>query len=561
LQVNINTDTYEWLENTEKVKENWELRKNILTKLGTAEYSEKALSKEFGHRKKSGKEKGELDQSKVHKELKYLANEKLIQFTRKKFSEGRGRPKLILGLTEEGLHNLVKILEPEQFWKVIFYVYDKSILHGEIKLKIEDIIKHYEKTRLKISRENTVPETYLRKLNEFKYKNISEDDFYSKIYEILEHIGKHGKIKIQELPYEFTHTNFMKTHERYRRITTLFLEMEEQVLIIRSYEKNKEYVQLTQFGLLILIYFVHTNFIRSRNNENEKYLEEEFNIKIETIISNNYSLLPIIFGNWPLIKKVISINQLVAMIIQIFFKTDLENLIPDYRQEESTILSIFESLQAVNQNKLRKEFITALQICDEWKKNTECQIPIIEDETYFGHINYDIIRFLEIPEKIFNKNTLEIQELKVEFEEILSIRKILQELVKLDKMTFSPEFSYSIKFDEKFEERKDIKALANRITFYFFTIFRAWYPQKFNELIFLDEKKEILTWYKNGINELAEFQETQIKILKNGKGYAEGIQISNTEESYSGSKYMRLQKLSEKVYQAKYKLRYFGDSD
>ena len=555
MQINNAIHAYEWLNNTKKKKKNWELKRQILINIATKEYSEKELAEKFDHRKKSGRNVGILDQSKVHKELNFLKEIGFVQFTRKIVTEDKGKPKKIWGLTDKGIYNTMQILEPKEFWKLIFHIFDKSVQHGSVRTDVKKLIERYEVDKLNISREIVIPVSFLRKLNEMKHKDISEENFYSNSYYTLEYIGLQGKIKINSIRKEFLEIRYQKDSHS----TTLFSELEDQHLIHKEFIKHNEYVQLTQFGLLVLIFFEERKLLESleKTKHKEKHIEKEFELKIEKIISKNELLIPILFKNWKMIKKILSTRSAISIITQIFFKSDLDSLIPDYREEELSILNALDAIQSTTQNRRKREFSLARQTCKEWQEKRSSKIPIFE-ENAFGHIQYEIIDFLEIPKLMFEKNLRKINpELKDEINKISQIRKPLKELVKIDKTTLTTDL-FSIKFGELFQHSLEFKALANRITLYFLVIFRAWHQDKFNDLLELDKKREILAWFQNQIKELMDFNESQNLILKRDRGFFEGSAIKFSDKIKSGQSYILLQKLSEATYLAKYDMKKLG---
>lgn len=364
-----------------------ELQIEILKLVGSGTYTQKTLVKSLGY--------GD-DYSSVSKAIRILKEKREIQEVGSSFPWGSiNRPKF--GLTKKGFERLIKFLEPMEFWQVIFFITDKTFLHGNLEVKLDDIFLEYEKNTLKFSKDRYAPLSFINNLEEFRSLSLKKKVYpleNPSIPAILDCIVLREHSTLSEI-YEDLKNNYPKIYQFYmcveckkkwpvfHRIMHQNMDLLEETLeMMKEDELIKEektsYYKLNHAGLILYLYFLFheldpkTHYtlsideLRNGLDKRKKLTEGELSIlkKIPLIIKHNKNLLPAILYDQS--RLLLDINDYYLLYILVlvnfeihrdfFFKYKLRNYLT-YSQLE-------QLMQNDTQEKLERYFQSGMSVLE-----------------------------------------------------------------------------------------------------------------------------------------------------------------------------------------------------
>jgi len=345
------------------------LKNKILFKLSTGEQSIAKLAREFNHVNKTGKNIGQLDYQRVYKAMTVLRDfhgkkEGFVQETKKFFKNNwRGRNDKIWTLTEKGVLALTKVQNYEEFFQMVFFMYDGHYVHEKYNIELSELLRYYE-TDNQLYRNKINSEIIITVWNDIK-KIIHTEKYHNNIFPILKMIAikKHMSEK-QIKKYEKKNTEGENLD--------LFYYCFNQGLIMRI--ANEETYYLSIFGFLLLL---------STFSLKKKYFDEEFEKEVNCIITN-YRFM------FPRITKDISHSNYTNIFRQIFLgiSSTEDN---ESNLNETRLLAIQSYFEKIEQTRFRIFFNGFVNAYKKWCDKHDCNLF-----PFSSNFKMSPVHFLEI---------------------------------------------------------------------------------------------------------------------------------------------------------------------
>ena len=260
-----------------------------------------------------------------------------------------------LVITKIGLDFALEFFSPEEFWKMCFYLFDKT---NSSKLKLnfssKRFFEKYKNSILNINQENYLPSYFIRNLNEFKTISLKKPMFpydSTSIITILDVLGWRKASTLAEIytdlkkiyPKTYAHLTCAVCKRKYPEFHRIMhkdrdlledtLEMMVQDNYVQEIElKNKKNYSLLHSGLLLSLYYLFRDLDKKNIfsvNQLRDGLEGDLTKgqrglkqRINLILENYENLLPAIFSRES--RNFLGINDYYIMYILIMIYSEYE---------------------------------------------------------------------------------------------------------------------------------------------------------------------------------------------------------------------------------------------
>lgn len=491
MQVIPSKELWESFDTSKDLPKNAGLRLAILKEISKGEYSEKDLAHNFGFGS---------NMSYVSKEVKFLKAAQMVQVNRiKKGVFGRGPHEKIIDLTDNGVLNLLPFLDADEFFKMIFFLFDDKIDQRLNVLTIDDIRSEYEKSVLHNSSIMFIrPANVIEVLENFKNINQISMDSKSILY-VLQSIAENPNDSPLQL-------------EKRIQDQTMLHKMYQNGLLIQWYKNGNIVASLSQLGFLLLIYLIYRDTTKS---------ERDVISQISHIMLDHKNLFPHIFQNWSYLTQAINENMLIIEFVNFCFNRYLDDQIMEKKEEFLRLASSQNSMEKISHYQLKNFYKCGIKCIKKWAKDEKCKIPFIS-----------LSNVLEPPIAILARGGFTVDNFplmyglkkkkrKNELEKILRIKHVIVELDRLQHFTilsqldFLNDFVYHSLSD--YVNSDNIQSTGNVIAFQFFTLIRTKYPEEWNELIQKEDNpvaSALRDWYQEWVEVLKMFEKEQFEKIE-----------------------------------------------
>jgi hypothetical protein len=282
---------------------------------------ETILQKHKHHSKTSNKEK-QHHRPEILQAFKYLDTKKLIKKLNKNpgpgLIHGKGRPKTYFSITEEGLKTLLAAsnVPAARFWE---------IMHGYCKnncpLAAEEVEEYYQ----------IVMRRYLKYPNRGFSSEL--DNFYNICNESLQSVIKSKKITIKQKIMEVLAINPRITRKKLENSIDEWPDFEPDYLdsLPLSYgfgpvdidDNGEKIYELSLAGILFILVLIYNKHIGKLKCGlyNKEFSFEEY---VDKIVSNYRMKLPLTFGKWDLLTRVLK-ELAIYNLIMILNKAEISS--------------------------------------------------------------------------------------------------------------------------------------------------------------------------------------------------------------------------------------------
>jgi|APSaa5957512535_1039671.scaffolds.fasta_scaffold03804_4 hypothetical protein len=343
-----------------------ELRNEIMIRLSSGEYSISKLAKEFRHIIKKGPRKGELDHQRVYNAITalrdfYKEDDGFVkQSNNYPDNVKRGRDGKIWCLTKKGILSLIKIQSFNEFFDMIFFIYDKKYKYLKPDISIHDLITEYE-IRHDLYRDKINSEINLSVFNDLKNLIFTKES-KEIIFLVLKEIGIKKSMSEDQIITKF---------EKVFGDRDKGFDLCHRKGLIMNIESEKRYY-LSIFGFIFLM----TSFSLEK-----EYFKNKFEEEYEKIIRNYQFIFPKIS-----IKQISELDS-----IHIFKKIFLgmeSNEDNELDLNVSRLLVIQSYFEKIEQTKFRQFFDEFRNAFETWSKKQDCNILSFSSEFKMNPLHF-----------------------------------------------------------------------------------------------------------------------------------------------------------------------------
>lgn len=458
----------------------------ILKQISKEECSEKDLALHFGHGK---------DLSYVSKEVKMLKETNMILVNRRKKSiTRRGPPEKIIDLTDNGIMNLLQFLDPDEFFKMMLFIFDTDMGHKLNELSAYDIISEYEQYTLhNSSRIHVLPLNVIKVLDDFKHPEYISKDFIENEFHTLRVVGKSSDILLTELEE--------------KPGLDILTPMCMHGLLIQWYNSDGIITGLSQLGFLLLLYLTYHDTTKP---------EYSSITQIKHLIENHKHLFPQLFQNWAYLTKIIDENKLITEFVNLCFRDESYH----YMLNNEELLRLFASqdtMQKISRHKLRELYNHGIKNLKEWTGKEKCSSSWVSAT---GELNPTIVK---IAASEFTVDNFPFLSNLTDNKKILRIKDPILELARLQHFTtlsqsdFFNDFIY--RSFEMYANAEIFRAVDNVISFQFFTLIITKYVGTWDRIIKnnvgdISKEQVVREWYQNWLDEIQKFEIDHLEQIK-----------------------------------------------
>jgi DNA-binding MarR family transcriptional regulator len=434
----------------------------------------------------------------VNDAVKILLERKLIKQNGE--HQGRGNPEKFYILTDDGIEQLIKFKIPlEDFWKLVFFVFDETIEHKLKRFTVNSLFSVYEKEVLMLQREHATP-LYDWEIIYFQY--LKRTGHLEPTIRVLLILAKNQPLSIKEIlkKIQIPKSQHYQYYSSKPKNSTIINDMIKFLLVDKIDSKSKRY-RLSHFGILLLL----TELFDKNNIAREVLKNSDVKEITKAIIINYRDFFPLIFGNWNILSRILTEDELLRTFRMVInHEESLFSAEPLQNGGLYELFSILKSMRRSYQNKLEKLLETGKEVRNEWfKKNQK--------------------RHFSSRETMIMLNSLQHKTAKSTLPN--SIDAILTKIVEIAMEATS----YDLKAASDYEildyqlnsiyKRKDVRyTLVNHITFLFYTLLI--YQIRFR----LDMLRHIVTFTKESTStedDINKITSNWTLFLNRNKGFVE----------------------------------------
>jgi|APSaa5957512535_1039671.scaffolds.fasta_scaffold32133_2 hypothetical protein len=421
--------------------------------------------------------------------------------------------------SEKGIKKIIETnISLEEFWELMFFVFDDESKSKLVKLSANDFFEIYENNVLHLPEEQGTKLFDMITDNISKFRKYKTYDF---IIDVLWVIAENKTTTLNQLLKKMgIPKNSVGIYYSKEDNSSLILNKMSSMLLIRK-NNNSSVVRfsLSHFGMLVLLDWIYYSKIEKKSSH------DLISDKINLLINNQANLFPHIFQNWKILRKIFKDIRLVT-VFQFIFRFDEVMITSDSIQIGGLyeIFRVIKTRREIYRNIRDNEYDTGITVLDKWApKNTEMSsMKILEGLMY----------------RRFDKKAA-------------ASKGPLQVLDKISDLLMETSFygidgqdnlsHESFKMDYIYNQKETIKKFEKMIAFQFYTILRQQVRMQVNLLEFIvlnskqkDQKiqQEIThikeTWkvflkrnpnleknYKKWIKDIADFERKNSAILNN----------------------------------------------
>lgn len=324
----------------------------------------------------------------IHSGVKKLFNAGIIDVVREDHNNS-GKAQIFYGLTTKGLKQYVIRYNPSShgFWQKMFSTFDDPVNHG-LDINIDAIVEEFRNKVIPISKDRVVESHVAEKFNDFKHRTRSRQEFYNNRMPILEFLGEHGKILEKEFSKKIPNSKVLNCYKEYG-----LSELWRSGFLVMKYKDHKNYVGLSQFGILWLINNYYEK-LGEQGNRLGVITEEDGSCRFEfetipndidkksimsqigTTILNHKHLIPKVFSKIQP-NDIEWVEKIASIVSRIYFGNE-----PNQFDGDEETLLLFYSQKAMEREYARavkKEHVSAIHALKEWIKEAQCDFPIFND--------------------------------------------------------------------------------------------------------------------------------------------------------------------------------------
>jgi len=420
------------------------------------------------------------DKSSIVQSIKSLLDKQYIYFEQEELPKKSKRtPRKFYMITDSGLETLSKdsTITQERFWKIVFLVYDKKIT--KTKIPFERFISNYEKHVLGFDLENTPIDL------EHTLKNLSFIHPIEKIEEsgipMLTILAINKPMSEDNMIKYLKKKNPLKTKIDKSNLESAFNRLLQDKLIAKlSDDKNPQY-RITVLGFLIIM-----KFLGEFQNELDNNYDAKTDLIVKKIIQNSKVNLLFISESWDTLRNIID----ESIIIILFNEIINENMTVSKSIQTGGVkelLTIERNMTQAYTRKIRDEANTGLEVLIELVKD-----GIVQDG-FSSQVRKRLLFLLIIGGAIFEDKEKIIESVKgKEYSLEADFERIVYDTIS---------FEFFIYFIDRMIDNKD-KGNESSLS----------KVQKWNE--FQKNNKGFREWFDNWVKQLLEFEERNIKVLK-----------------------------------------------
>jgi len=290
--------------------------------------------------KSSIKKQLEKHYADVHDAIKILLDKNLIR--QKGEQQGRGNPEKFYILTEKGIQKLIDLKIPlDDFWRMLFFVFDKNNNHDLNKFTIDKLFSLYEREVMLFSKEFSPPiyDLVMSKMSLLKTKR---KIIYNQILAAL----KKKKNVSTVLPLQ--------------KNSQIIYDMESSLLIHKCGFNLDKYC-LSHFGVVFLL-----SEIYEKTKPSTDHINSQIKLELNLVINNSKNLFPKIFKNWETIRKILSEGEILKIFHDLVnLEFDNPFITPLQNNGFKELANTLESMRNFYKNKIRQELETGKKILME----------------------------------------------------------------------------------------------------------------------------------------------------------------------------------------------------
>lgn len=366
--------------------------------------------------------------------------------------QGRGKEKFYI-LTDDGVEQLIKLkITLENFWKLVFFVFDETIGHELKRFTVDSLFSVYEKDVLMLPRENATP-LYDWAITYFQYIKKTSVRFEPTI-RVLLILAKDQPLSIKEIleKIHIPKSHHYKYYSSKSKNSTIINDMIKFLLVDKIKSKSQRY-RLSHFGVLLLL----TELFNKNNVTRVDLKDLDVKEITKAIIVNYKEYFPLIFGNWNILSKILTEKELVRTFRMVInHEESLFSAEPIQNGGLYELFSILKSMRRSYQNKLEKLLETGKEVRNQWfSKNQREQFYGRETMIMLDFVKHKTAK-LSLPNSI---DAVLAKIVEVGMEATLYDLKAASDYEILD---------YQL---NNIYQRKDVRhTLVNLITFLFYTL-------------------------------------------------------------------------------------------
>ena len=273
--------------------------------------------------------------------IKILLDKNIIR--QKGERQRRGNPEKFHILTEKGIQKLIDLKIPlDDFWRMLFFVFDKNNNHDLKKFTIDKLFSLYEKEVMLFSKEFSPPiyDLVMSKMSLLKTKR---KIIYNQILAAL----KKKKNVSAVLPLQ--------------KNSQIIFDMESNFLIHKCGFNLDKYC-LSHFGLVFLL-----SEIYEKTKPDTSHINSQIKLELNLVINNSKNLFPKIFKSWETIRKILNEKE-VLKIFNDLVNCEFDNplITPLQNNGIQEIANTLESMRGVYKNKIKQELDKSIKTQIEW---------------------------------------------------------------------------------------------------------------------------------------------------------------------------------------------------
>lgn len=297
----------------------------------------------------------------IHDSIKILLDKNLIR--QEGEQEGRGNPKKFYILTEKGIQKLIDLKIPlDDFWRMLFFVFNKNNNHDLNKFTIDKLFSLYEKEVMLFSKEFSPP-IYDQVISRIPLLKTKRKIIYNQILNAL----KKKKSSSAVLPLQ--------------KNSQIIFDMESHLLIHKCGFNLDKYC-LSHFGVIFLL-----SEIYEKTKPEASHINSQIKLELNLVINNSKRLFPKIFKDWVIIRKILNEKEILRIFNDLVNrKFDNPLLTPLQNNGVEEIANILESMRNVYKKRIKQELDAAIKTQIEWverknNKNHEVESGILVNYT------------------------------------------------------------------------------------------------------------------------------------------------------------------------------------
>ena len=297
----------------------------------------------------------------VHDAVKILLDKNLIR--QKGEQQRRGNPEKFYILTEKGIQKLIDLKIPlDDFWRMLFFVFDKNNNHDLKKFTIDKLFSLYEKEVMLFSKEFSPP-------------------IYDLVMSKMSLLKTKRKIIYNEILAALKKKKSISTVLPLQKNSQIIFDMESNLLIHKCGFNLDKYC-LSHFGLVFLL-----SEIYEKTKPDTSHINSQIKLELNLVINNSKNLFPKIFKSWETIRKILNEKEVLKIFNDLVnYEFDNPLITPLQNNGIQEIANILKSMRIVYKNKIKQELDAGIKIQIEWferqnNKNSDVETGLLINYT------------------------------------------------------------------------------------------------------------------------------------------------------------------------------------